>query len=566
MIGTSTTLNKTESKVESKAIEQILTADAKKFLFALHRKFNPTRQDLLAARSKRQVEIDNGAMPDFLTSTKGVRESQWQVAKAPADLDDRRVEITGPVERKMMINALNSGAKVFMADLEDSLSPTWANVIDGQVNLYDAVRGTLAFTSPEGKVYALKPASELATLVVRPRGWHLTEQNFEVDGEPISASLFDFGLYFLHNAEALIARQSGPYFYLPKMESHLEARLWQDVFCFAQDWLKIPRGTIRATVLIETILAAFEMDEILFELKEHAAGLNAGRWDYIFSLIKKCRKHNRFTLPDRAQVTMAVPFMSTYARLLVETCHKRGAHAIGGMAAFIPSRKDEQVNQNAFAKVKEDKQREVGLGFDGTWVAHPDLVPVAREIFDSVLKDKPNQKDVSGNDVFRKDASGKDALANADFRQESKETTTVSSSSSLDTAKLAEALLDTRIAGGKVTTSGVAANVDVALQYIESWLRGVGAAAIHNLMEDAATAEIARAQIWQWIKSETKTAEGDVVTNALYEKLRDEALAKLSAQPGNRYSEAAKILDQIILSDQFVEFLTIPAYKQLLRG
>ncbi|MBP6595403.1 MAG: malate synthase A, partial [Candidatus Obscuribacter sp.] len=366
MIGTSTTLNKTESKVESKAIEQILTADAKKFLFALHRKFNPTRQDLLAARSKRQVEIDNGAMPDFLTSTKGVRESQWQVAKAPADLDDRRVEITGPVERKMMINALNSGAKVFMADLEDSLSPTWANVIDGQVNLYDAVRGTLAFTSPEGKVYALKPASELATLVVRPRGWHLTEQNFEVDGEPISASLFDFGLYFLHNAEALIARQSGPYFYLPKMESHLEARLWQDVFCFAQDWLKIPRGTIRATVLIETILAAFEMDEILFELKEHAAGLNAGRWDYIFSLIKKCRKHNRFTLPDRAQVTMAVPFMSTYARLLVETCHKRGAHAIGGMAAFIPSRKDEQVNQNAFAKVKEDKQREVGLGFDGT--------------------------------------------------------------------------------------------------------------------------------------------------------------------------------------------------------
>lgn len=560
MIGTSTTLNKTESKVESKAIEQILTADAKKFLFALHRKFNPTRQDLLAARSMRQIEIDNGAMPDFLTSTKGVRESQWQVAKAPADLDDRRVEITGPVERKMMINALNSGAKVFMADLEDSLSPTWANVIDGQVNLYDAVRGTLAFTSPEGKVYALKPASELATLVVRPRGWHLTEQNFEVDGEPISASLFDFGLYFLHNAEALIARQSGPYFYLPKMESHLEARLWQDVFCFGQDWLKIPRGTIRATVLIETILAAFEMDEILFELKEHAAGLNAGRWDYIFSLIKKCRKHNRFTLPDRAQVTMAVPFMSTYARLLVQTCHKRGAHAIGGMAAFIPSRKDELVNQNAFAKVKEDKQREVGLGFDGTWVAHPDLVPVAREIFDSVLKDKPNQKDVSGNDVLSQESKETETTTTSSSSSKS------SLSSSLDTAKLAEALLDTRIAGGKVTTSGVAANVDVALQYIESWLRGVGAAAIHNLMEDAATAEIARAQIWQWIKSETKTAEGDVITNALYEKLRDEALAKLSTQPGNRYSEAAKILDQIILSDQFVEFLTIPAYKQLLRG
>jgi len=549
MIGTSTTLTKTESKVDSKAIEQVLTADAKKFLFALHRKFNPTRQDLLAARNMRQVEIDNGALPDFLTSTTDVRESQWQVAKAPADLDDRRVEITGPVERKMMINALNSGAKVFMADLEDSLSPTWANVIDGQANLYDAVRGTLAFTSPEGKVYALKPAKELATLVVRPRGWHLTEQNFEVDGEPISASLFDFGLYFFHNAEALIAKQSGPYFYLPKMESHLEARLWQDVFCFAQDWLKIPRGTIRATVLIETILAAFEMEEILFELKEHAAGLNAGRWDYIFSLIKKCRKHDRFTLPDRAQVTMAVPFMSTYAKLLVQTCHKRGAHAIGGMAAFIPSRKDEQVNQNAFAKVKEDKQREVGLGFDGTWVAHPDLVPVAREIFDSVLKDKPNQKDVCGSD---------------DFSHDSK--TPRSSSSSADRAKLAEALLDTRIDGGKVTTSGVAANVDVALQYIESWLRGVGAAAIYNLMEDAATAEIARAQIWQWIKSKTKTAEGDVVTNALYEKLRDEALARLSAQPGNRYSEAAKILDQIILSDQFVEFLTIPAYKQLLRG
>lgn len=535
MIATSNTLNKAESKVDSKAIEQILTADAKKFLFALHRKFNPTRQDLLAARSMRQVDIDNGALPDFLTSTKEIRESQWQVAKAPADLDDRRVEITGPVERKMMINALNSGAKVFMADLEDSLSPTWANVIDGQVNLYDAVRGTLAFTSPEGKVYTLKPASELATLVVRPRGWHLTEQNFEVDGEPISASLFDFGLYFLHNAEALIARQSGPYFYLPKMESHLEARLWQDVFCFAQDWLKIPRGTIRATVLIETILAAFEMDEILFELKEHAAGLNAGRWDYIFSLIKKCRKHNRFTLPDRAQVTMAVPFMSTYAKLLVETCHKRGAHAIGGMAAFIPSRKDEQVNQNAFAKVKEDKQREVGLGFDGTWVAHPDLVPVAKEIFDSVLKDKPNQK-------------------------------TANTKIETATEKLSAALLDTKIDGARVTTNGVAANVDVALQYIESWLRGVGAAAIHNLMEDAATAEIARAQIWQWIKSETKTAEGDLVTGALYAKLRDEALAKLSTQPGNRYSEAANILDQIILNDQFVEFLTIPAYKQLLRG
>jgi len=513
-----------------RARDRVLTPEAKQFLSALHEQFNPSILKLRQARSARQTEIDQGRLPDFLAETAVLRSSEWQVAQAPADLNDRRVEITGPAERKMMINALNSGARVFMADLEDSLSPTWANVLCGQLYLMEAVRGTLAFSTDEGKSYALKERAELATLVVRPRGWHLTEANFKVDGEPMAAALFDFGLYFFHNAQPLLHRQSGPYFYLPKLESHLEARLWNEVFNLAQDCLKIPRGTIRATVLIETILAAFEMEEILFELKEHMAGLNAGRWDYIFSLIKKCHKHSQFTLPDRVQVTMAVPFMRAYAELLVKTCHKRGAHAIGGMAAFIPSRKDYSVNEIAFAKVREDKEREAGFGFDGTWVAHPDLVPLAREIFDATLAGDGSGARANQKHVLRQDVN-------------------------VTTAQLLN-----------VTISGITANVDVALQYIESWLRGVGAAAIHNLMEDAATAEIARAQLWQWIHSGVKTDLGEAITAELYEKLRNLMLAQYEKGEGNRFAEAAEILDQLVLNDQFIEFLTIPAYKHLQRG
>lgn len=515
--------------------ERVLTAQAKEFLEALHHAFNPSIKKLLEARQERQTEITAGSLPDFLPQTSDIRDGDWQVAAVPADLSDRRVEITGPVERKMMINALNSGAKVFMADFEDSLSPTWQNIIDGQINCIDAVRGTLSFTSPEGKSYSLKQSSELATLVVRPRGWHLSEKNFLVGGEPISASLFDFGLYFFHNHAALINRGTAPYFYLPKLESHLEARLWNQVFNFAQDRLSVERGTIKATVLIETILAAFEMEEILFELKEHIVALNAGRWDYIFSMIKKFSSSSDFTaLPDRAQVTMAVPFMSAYAKLLVATCHKRGAHAIGGMAAFIPSRKDEKVNEIAFAKVREDKTREASLGFDGTWVAHPDLVPVAKVVFDNTLGSSPNQTDVLHPELV------------------------VSASD----------LLNTTIDGGKITKAGVAANIDVALQYIESWLSGTGAAAIHNLMEDAATAEISRAQIWQYIKSGAKTDDGETITVELYKELRHAALEELTNNndgkaAGKRFAEAAEILDQIILTEKFVEFLTIPAYSYI---
>lgn len=512
-------------------IEIVLTPEAKQFLIALHTKFEPARKQLLKRRSERQAALDRGELPNFLEATENVRQSDWQVATCPADLQDRRVEITGPVERKMMINALNSGAKVFMADFEDSLSPTWQNIIDGQLNSRDAVRRTLSFTSPEGKEYKL--GENIATLVIRPRGWHLTERHFLVDGEPISASLFDFGLYMFHNAGELLARGSGPYFYLPKLESHLEARLWNDVFNFSQDALKIPRGTIRATVLIETILGAFEMEEILFELREHAAGLNAGRWDYIFSMIKKLSKNPEFVLPDRAQVTMAVPFMRAYAQLMVRTCHKRGAHAIGGMAAFIPSRKDAAVNETAMAKVKEDKLREAGDGFDGTWVAHPDLVPVARLVFDEVLKDAPNQKERLREDV-KVSAAG---------------------------------LLAVQIPGSKVTRAGVATNIDVALQYIESWLRGTGAAAIHNLMEDAATAEISRAQLWQWIQNKTKLEDGNVFDQSLYNTLRKEIAQKLSSERGtdtaNRFTEAAKILDDLVLRPDFVEFLTVVAYDYL---
>lgn len=504
--------------------EKVLTPEALKFVYRLARRFEPERQALLEARARRRERIRAGEFPSFLTETAEVREASWQVAAAPADLLDRRVEITGPTDRKMMINALNSGAKVFMADLEDSTSPTWRNVIDGQQNLMEAVRRTIRLETPS-KVYALK--AKTATLVVRPRGWHLVEKHVRVDGKPVSASLFDFGLYFFHNAHELIRRGTGPYFYLPKLESHLEARLWNEVFNVAQDELGIPRGTIRATVLIETILAAFEMEEILYELREHAAGLNAGRWDYIFSLIKTFAHRPDFVLPDRSQVTMTVPFMAAYSDLLVRTCHKRGAHAIGGMSAFIPSRKDPQVNETALAKVREDKIREAKAGFDGTWVAHPDLVPVAMREFDAVLGDAPHQKQVRRQDVKVE----------------------------------ARHLLDVSVQGAKVTEAGLRNNLSVALQYLSSWLSGTGAVAIFNLMEDAATAEISRAQIWQWLRHGIRLQDGRQVTPMLYRTLRDEELAKLPATP--HLQEAAVLLDHLVGSSAFIEFLTLPAYEAL---
>lgn len=507
--------------------DKVLTPEAEQFLIALHHNFESERRRLLALRVERQDRFkSSGQLPEISVNS-DIRAARWQVADCPADLLDRRVEITGPVERKMMINALNSGAKVFMADFEDSLSPTWKNVLEGQLNCMEAVRRTLTYISPENREYKLADET-LATLVVRPRGWHLVERHVLVDGEPISASLFDFGLYFFHNASELLARGSGPYFYLPKLESHLEARLWNSVFNFAQDWLAIPRGSIRATVLIETILAAFEMDEILFELKDHAAGLNAGRWDYIFSMIKKLGSMPQFVLPDRAAVTMAVPFMRAYATLLVQTCHKRGAHAIGGMAAFIPSRRDAQVNERAMTRVREDKMREAGDGFDGTWVAHPDLVPVAMKVFDSVLKEAPHQKDKLPEKV--------------------------------DTA-----LLDCSFPGA-VTTSGVENNIDVALQYIESWLKGTGAAAIYNLMEDAATAEISRAQLWQWLLHGVKLEDGQVFDRELYLSTKAKVVSRLTEKAQGQSKEMAyaeRILDELVLSERFVEFLTLPAYSYL---
>jgi malate synthase len=506
---------------------QILTEPALDFVASLHREFNLRRKQLLQRRAERQQAIDAGHFPDFLPETAHIRESEWRVAPTPPDLEDRRVEITGPVDRKMMINALNSGARVFMADFEDALSPTWENVVQGQINLRDAVRRTISFESPDGRVYRL--ADKTATLVVRPRGWHLVERHVLVDGEPISASLFDFGLYFFHNAHELLARNTGPYFYLPKLESHLEARLWNDVFNFAQDRLGIPRGTIRATVLIETILAAFEMDEILWELRDHAAGLNAGRWDYIFSVIKKFRRHREFLLPDRAQVTMTVPFMRAYTELLVRTCHRRGAHAIGGMAAFIPSRRDPQVNEIALAKVREDKEREAKDGFDGTWVAHPDLVPVALEVFDRVLGEQPHQKHRLREDV----------------------------------QVTARDLLDVRVPGGRITEGGLRNNVSVALQYLDSWLRGQGAAAIFNLMEDTATAEISRAQLWQWRFHRAELDDGRPVTAELYVQIRDEELIKLGGEGAGRLREAREILDRLVLDDEFTEFLTYLAYEYI---
>ena len=507
--------------------ETVFSKEALAFVESLHRAFNGRRLELLARRAERQKRFDAGELPGFLPETKIVRESDFKVAETPPDLQKRWVEITGPVERKMMINALNSGASVFMADFEDSLSPTWENVVAGQTNLMDAVRRTIAFTSPEGKSYRLNES--IATLLVRPRGWHLDEKHVLVDGAPISASLFDLGLYLFHNAEALLERGTAPYFYLPKMESHLEARLWNDVFLAAQDALKIPRGTIRATVLIETLPAAFEMDEILYELREHSSGLNAGRWDYLFSFIKKLRARADFSLPDRAQVTMTVPFMRAYTELLVKTCHRRGAHAMGGMAPFIPTRKDPEVNAAALAKVKADKDREVADGFDGTWVAHPDLVPTAWEVFEKALGTKPNQKERMREDVVA------------------------------DAAKM----VDSRVPNGTVTDAGFRLNINVSLQYLNSWLLGNGAAAIFNLMEDAATAEISRAQLWQWIHGGAKLADGRPATKDLYRQIQVEELPKIGGIESGRLREAVQLLDALVLSDTFAEFLTPQAYGLL---
>ncbi|MCO5213367.1 MAG: malate synthase A [Caldilinea sp.] len=509
------------------AVAEVLTPDALGFVADLHRRFNERRVALLKARKERQKRFDAGEIPGFLPETAAIRSSEWYVAPAPADLNDRRVEITGPTERKMMINALNSGAKVFMADFEDALSPTWENALLGQINCSDAIRRTISFDNPDGKRYVLN--DEVATLLVRPRGWHLVEKNVLVDGEPISGSLFDFGLYMYRNAAELLARGSGPYFYLPKLESHLEARLWNDVFVAAQQGLGIPQGTIRATVLIETILGALEMEEILYEIRDHAAGLNAGRWDYIFSAIKKFAKNEQQILPDRAQVTMTVPFMRAYTELMIRTCHKRGAHAIGGMAAFIPNRRDPVVTENALAKVREDKLREFGDGCDGTWVAHPDLVPTVLEVANGYLGDKPNQKERMREDVHVTDAQ----------------------------------ITDVGVPGGTITEAGLRLNISVALQYMNAWLMGNGAAAINNLMEDAATAEISRSQIWQWIHHGARLDDGRPVTRSLYEQLRNEELVKLGGTSAGRYEEAAELLDELCLSDQFIEFLTLIAYSHL---
>jgi malate synthase len=507
---------------------RVLTPDALAFVAALAEKFEPERRALLERRKQRDAQIASGKAFDFLESTASVRAGDYRVAAAPKDLDKRHVEITGPVERKMIINALNSGADVFMADFEDSLSPTWENVVSGQDNLIGAVRRTLAFAAEGGKAYSLNPS--VATLVVRPRGWHLTEKHASLSGAPLSASLFDFGLYFFHNAKELLSRGSGPYFYLPKMESHLEARLWNQVFVAAQTALGVPQGSVRATVLIETLPAAFEMDEILYELKEHASGLNAGRWDYLFSAIKKLRHKTDLQVPDRVQLSMTVPFMRAYTELLVRTCHRRGAHAMGGMAPFIPSRKQPQINEAALAKVRADKEREVGDGFDGTWVAHPDLVPTAREVFSKALGSAPHQK--------------------ARLRE--------------DVTASAAALQDTRVPGGTVSEAGVRNDISVALQYLASWFAGNGAVAIFNLMEDAATAEISRAQLWLWLHRGAVLDDGKKFSRELYARWKAEELAPLEkAMPDARWTEASALLDELVLSDGFAEFLTLGAYERL---
>jgi malate synthase len=499
---------------------RILSPEALAFVADLQRQFDGRRTDLLLARSARQERLDRGELPRFLESTEEVRRSDWRVAPVPSDLVERKVEITGPVERKMMINALNSGASLFMADFEDATSPTWSNLIEGQSNLVDAYRRTLSMETSD-KTYRLN--EDTARLIIRPRGWHLSERHFLVDGLPVSASLFDFGMYLFHGGRAALDTGTGPYFYLPKLESHLEARLWNDVFVYSQEKLGIPRGTIKATVLIETLLAAFEMDEILYELAEHSAGLNAGRWDYIFSVIKKLRSHPEFVLPDRSQVTMTVPFMKAYTELQVATCHRRGAHAIGGMAAFIPNRRDPEVTEHALARVTEDKAREAAQGCDGTWVAHPDLVPVARACFDQVLGNAPNQLARSRDDV----EVGTDDLLNFE------------------------------IEGGKVTEAGIRTNVNVGIRYLNAWLGGVGAAAIDNLMEDVATAEISRSQIWQWVRHGVSLEDGRRIDASLVRTIAAEEMAAMTGD----VEAAWKVFEEVALGSGFVEFLTLPAYE-----
>ncbi|MEU3107206.1 malate synthase A [Streptomyces albidoflavus] len=522
--------------------EEVLTDEALAFLGELHHRFTPRRNELLARRGERRAEIARTSTLDFLPETAAVREDDsWRVTEAPPALTDRRVEITGPTDRKMTINALNSGARVWLADFEDASAPTWENVIQGQLNLTDAYERRIDFTDERtGKSYALRPQEELATAVVRPRGWHLDERHLRAaDGTPLPGALVDFGLYFFHNAQRLIDLGKGPYFYLPKTESHLEARLWNEVFTFAQEYVGIPHGTIRATVLIETITAAYEMDEILYELREHASGLNAGRWDYLFSIVKNFRDGGRkFVLPDRNAVTMTAPFMRAYTELLVRTCHKRGAHAIGGMAAFIPSRRDAEVNKVAFAKVKDDKDREAQDGFDGSWVAHPDLVPIALESFDAVLGEKPNQKDRLREDV---------SVAAGDL--------------------IAIDSLD-----AEPTFDGLRNAVQVGIRYIEAWLRGLGAVAIFNLMEDAATAEISRSQIWQWINAGVEVERDGatvLVTRELAREVAAGELAAIRAEIGEdaftagRWQQAHDLLLTVSLDDDYADFLTLPAYEQL---
>jgi malate synthase len=509
--------------------DAILSDEALGFVAALHKEFNPRRLELLAAREARKARLDAGELPDFLPETRGIRESDWTVAPIPHDLRDRRVEITGPVDRKMIINALNSGANVFMADFEDANSPTWANCVEGQLNLHDAVRRTIAFDTG-AKQYSLNDTT--ATLLVRPRGWHLVEAHVTIDGEPVSASIFDFGLYLFHNAKAAIERGTGPYFYLPKMESHLEARLWNDIFVRAQQELGIPPGTIRATVLIETILAAFEMHEILWELRDHSAGLNCGRWDYIFSFIKKFRAREDFITPDRGSISMDKAFLAAYVDLLIRTCHRRGIHAMGGMAAQIPIKDDREANEAAFAKVRADKLREVKAGHDGTWVAHPGMVALAKEVFDEHMPE--------ANQIAEGRAQGAEVTA-------------------ADLLRLPE---------GVVTEKGLRQNINVGILYLSAWLGGSGAVPLYNLMEDAATAEISRTQLWQWIHhsallDEAGLDDGRVIDADLYRRIRDEELASIGTS--DRVTRAAKIFDRLILAGELADFLTLPAYDELLQ-
>ena len=511
----------------------ILTPAALTFLTKMHRRFRATRQHILQERTTRAQQIDQGVQPGFLVKTADVRLRNWTAAPTPADLQNRRIEITGPVDRRMIINALNSGANVFMADFEDATSPTWDNQMQGQRNLFDAIRRQIDFVADNGKAYSLHDS--VAVLKVRPRGWHLDERHLLVDGEPMSASLVDFGLYFFHNAQELLSRGSGPYFYLPKLEGRLEARLWNDVFVFAQEYMGIPNGTIKVTVLIETILAAFEMHEIIHELQDHIVGLNAGRWDYIFSFIKKFKTRPTYILPDRSQITMRVPFMRAYAQLLVQTCHRRGIHAIGGMAAFIPNRKDAAVNERAFANVTADKELEAETGFDGSWVAHPDLVPVAREPFTRLLGEAPHQKERQLTDL----------------------------------RVMEQHLLNPFIPNGSITEAGLRMNINIGILYIESWLRGVGAAAIHNLMEDAATAEISRAQVWQWLRHRVCTSNGKTIEPGWYGEVLTQEIAVIRQQVGEptfeqgRFAEAITLFDTLVTSADFEPFLTNGAYRQL---